>query len=99
MEKNLAVHPYLPKFAAAYGNKPVSGEYQKATRYLVLIVLYYLLRIGEYTTKMRRKKKTRTRQFRENNVMLFKLNADGELQALPCNVSPEEVMLEDAATL
>ena len=65
----------------------------------MLIAFYYLLRIGEYTTKTRRKKKTRTRQFRENNVMLFKLNADGELQALTCNVSPEEVMSADAATL
>ena len=98
VEKNLAVHLDLPKFAAAYGNKPGAGEYRKAMGDLVLIVFYYLLRICEYTTKTRRKKKTRTCQFRENNVTLFKLNTEGELRALPHNTSLEEVMTADAAT-
>ena len=65
----------------------------------MLIAFYYLLRIGEYTTKTRRKKKIRTRQFRENDIKLFKLNEEGELRALPHDVYPEEVMLTYAATL
>ena len=64
VEKKLAVHPDLPKFAAAYGNKPGTEEYKKATGDLVLIKFYYLLHIGEYTTKTRNKNKTRTRYFR-----------------------------------
>ena len=47
VEKNLAVHPKLRKFAAAYEKKPGSGEYQKAMGYLVFITFYYLLSIDE----------------------------------------------------
>ena len=92
------MHLDLPKFAATYKNKPGAGEYQNATGYLVLIVFYYLLCIGELK-KTKRKKKTRRHQFRENNATLFKLNAEEELQALPRNTSTEEVMSTDAATL
>ena len=60
VEKKLVVHPELPRFAAAYGNKPGVGEYQKATVDLVLIAFYYLLRIGDKTKKTRGKKKTQT---------------------------------------
>ena len=95
----MAVHQDLPKFAAAYGNNPEEGEYRKATGDLLLIAFYYLLGIGEYTTKTRGKKKTRTCQFWENNITLFKLNEDGELRALPHNASSEEVISADAVML
>ena len=99
VEKKLTVQPDLPKIAAAYRKKPVAVEYQKATGDIVFIAFYEFLCIGEYTTKTRNIKKTWTRQFQENDVTLFKLNAEGELRALPRNTSPEEVMLADAATL
>ena len=99
VERKLAVHPDLPKFVVEYRNKPKVGECGKATGELVLIAFYYLLRIGEYTTKTRSKKKTRTRQFQENGGTLFILNTEGGLRALPRNGSPEEVMSADADTL
>ena len=93
------VHPDLPKLPMAYKKKLGEREYQKETGDLVFITFYYLLSIGEYTTKTRRKNKTRKCQFWENDVTLSKLNPMGEIRALPRNVSKKEVMLEDAAML
>ena len=72
-EKKLACHPDLPAFAVkwAYNQKRKTNYAQQATGDLVLIAFYYLLRVGEYTTKTRRKKKTRTRQFRAKDVTFF----------------------------
>ena len=100
-EKKLAVHPDLPAFAVkwAYNQKKEANYAQQATGDLVIIAFYYLLRVGEYTTKTRRKKKTRTRQFRVKDVTFFKKDASGELVALPRNASEEDVMSADAATM
>ena len=56
--------------------------------------------IGECTTKFRRKKKkTRTRQFREKDVVFFKRNEMGFLVALPRNAPAKDMLSADAATL
>ena len=63
-KKNLACHPDLPYFACMFGNRENTTEMQKAVGDLIVVTFYFLLRVGEYTLKARRKKKTRTRQFR-----------------------------------
>jgi hypothetical protein len=98
-EKKLACHPDLPTFACRHGHSGEESPQRQAVGDLILIAYYYLLRVGEYTTKTRRKKKTRTRQFRAKDVTFFKRNAQGDLMALPRNASDEEIMAADAATL
>ena len=66
---------------------------------LCVIAFYYLLYIGEYTTKTRRKKKTRTRQFRRMDVTFFILNDHGDVVALPQTASDAKIMNAVAATL
>ena len=97
-EKKLACHPDLPQYAQkiAYESKSIS---QQATGDLITIAFYYLLRIGEYTTKTKRKKKrTRTRQFREKDVTFFKI-INGRMCELPRNAPEADIVTADAATL
>ncbi|KAL7523426.1 hypothetical protein ACHAXR_000173, partial [Thalassiosira sp. AJA248-18] len=98
-EKKLACHPDLPTFACMHGHREGSSPYQQAVGDLSLIAFYYLLRVGEYTSKARRKKRTRTRQFRAKDVTFFRRNKQGDLVALPRNASDADIMTADAATL
>ena len=98
-EKKLACHPDLPSFACAWAHRKGTLAQQQAIGDLTLIGFYYLLRIGEYTTKTRRKKKTRTRQFRAKDVTFFKRNVRGDMIAMSKQASDSELMMADAATL
>ena len=96
-EKNLVCHPDLPEFAQAHAYK-IELVAQHVTGDLIAMAFYYLLRIGEYTTKTKQKMRTRTRQFCEKDVTLFKVR-NGWMCELPCNASAADVMSADAATL
>ena len=72
--KKLACHPDLPDFAVEWAYKEGSTPAQNAVGDLISIAFYFLLRVGEYTTKARRKKRTRKKQFRDKDVTLFKRN-------------------------
>ena len=98
-EKKLACHPDLPSFACAWGHRKGTSAHQQAVGDMILIAFYFLLRIGEYTTKTRRKKKTRTRQFREQDVTFFTKNKRGDMLALPRTASDESILNADAATM
>jgi len=98
-EKKLACHPDLPNAACAWGNRKGTLPHQKAVGDLCVIAFYYLLRVGEYTTKTRRKKKTRTRQFRGMDVTFFTMNEHGDMIALPQTATDAEIMCAVAATL
>jgi len=62
-EKKLTCHPDLPSFVCTWAHCNGTTTQQKAIGDLKIIEFYYLLHIGEYTTKTRRKKKTQTHQF------------------------------------
>lgn len=99
VEKKLACAPDLPHFACEWAYRAGTGPQQQAIGDLIVIAYYYLLRIGEYTTKVRRKKKTRTRQFRAKDVTFYSRNKWGDLVALPRNASTAQIMAAEAATL
>ena len=98
-EKKLACHPDLPLFAVINAYTGKSSPVRQAAGDLVCIAFYFLLRIGEYTTKTKRKKKTRTRQFRVRDVTFFKKDKSGMLQPLPSSATDSEILSADAATL
>ena len=100
VEKKLACHPDVPAFACNWAYREGTGAQQRAIGDLVVIAFYFLLRVGEYTTKTRRgKKKTRTRQFRLKDITFFVRNAAGEMVPLPRRASAKEIMRAEAATL
>jgi hypothetical protein len=107
VEKKLAAHPDLPRFAVARGNRGRSSEKQRAVGDLVNIAFYWLLRVGEYTTKQQavkgkrrsRKKKTRTRQFRHKDCSFFEINSRGDMIVLPPGAEAERILGADGATM
>jgi hypothetical protein len=65
----------------------------------VLIVFYYLLRIGEYTVKGTRNESKQTQQFKVDDVTFFKWDQFGNLRQLPRQANKEQIMTADSATL
>ena len=98
-EKKLAAHPDLPRFARKRAYRKGASEAEKATGDLVLIAFYYLLRVGEYTTKSRRKLKKRTRQFLLRDLTFYKRGKGGTMVVIPNYAPAHEIMAADAATL
>ena len=98
-EKNLVCHPNLPLFAVTNAYKGKPSVVMQATGDLVCTAFYYLLRIEEYTMKTKRKKKTRTQQFRVKDLTFFKYGKDGKLQPLASDATDEEILSAEAATL
>ncbi len=89
----------MPFFAVTNAYKGQASVVRQATGDLVCFACYYLLRIGEYTTKTKSKKKARTQQFRIKDVTFFKYGKDGKLQPLASNATDKEILSADAATL
>lgn len=98
-ENKMAAHPDLPLFAVRNAYRWQSSVVREAIDNLICIAFYYLLQIEEYTTKTKRKKKTRTRQFRVKDVTFFKRGKDGRLHPIPNNATEQDIMSADAATL
>ena len=72
---------------------------QHAIGDLIVITIYYLLQVGEYTTKTKRRGQTRTRQFRVKDVTFFRRNEDGDLVIVPASASDDKIQRASAATL
>ena len=67
---------------------------------LVLIAFYFLLRVGEYTTKGKADKKTKqTDQFKMGDVTFFKKDKRGRLLKLPNNATDEDILTANGVTL
>ncbi len=64
-----------------------------------LIAFYFLLHIGEYTTKGTRNESKQTVQFRMQDVTFFKKDKVGRLRQLPRNARESTIMTADGATL
>jgi hypothetical protein len=97
--KKLPVEVDVPEYLVKLGLVPGASELVKATGDLSLIAIYYLLRIGEYTTKGSRNESKQTVQYRMRDVVLFGLDLYGKLKQLPRNAPDEEIMEAQCATL
>lgn len=64
-----------------------------------LIAFYFLLRVGEYTTKGKRAETKQTVQFRVKDVTFFYHDKLGRLRQLRKNASDEEILHAAGATL
>jgi hypothetical protein len=70
----------------------------RAAADLILVAVYYLLRVGEYT-KPTGKCVTRTTQFRLQDVTFWKDTGNGNLLRLPFNVAEADILAASAAIL
>ena len=76
-----------------------ANELDWAIRDLALIAFYYLLRVGEYTTKASKTYTKQTIQFRLCDVTFFKTDATGRLRQLSRSAPPSDILAANSATL
>jgi hypothetical protein len=99
VEKKMPLEVDVPEFLVKCGLEEGASEKVKAVGDLSLIAFFFLLRIGEYTSKGTRNESKRTVQFRIKDVTFFKQDKNGRLRQLPRNASDEDILSADAVTL
>jgi hypothetical protein len=98
-QKKLPVGIDIPEYISLCSLRPWATELEKATADLILIAFYYLLRVGEYTTKGTRAQTKQTVQFRMADVTFFRKDHSGTLRQLPRNAHEELILSAHSATL
>jgi hypothetical protein len=96
--KKLPVEADVPTFLCQLGASPSATTLESAVGDLTLIAFYYLLRVGEYTTKQTRNETKQTVQFKVEDVTFFSTH-NGRLQQLPRNAPDHLLLSAHSATL
>jgi hypothetical protein len=101
-KKMLPVEADVPELLVKMGYGKEGTIHTQAIGDLLLIAFYYLLQIGEYTVKGKRKNTRQTKQtvqFKLEDVKFFKRNKMGTLVCLPSDAPAALVLTADSATL
>jgi hypothetical protein len=96
--KKLPVESDIPELLVLTGISSGSSK-DSAIGDLTTIAFYYLLRVGEYTTKSTRANTKRTVQFKSEDITFFKRNASKQLVCLPRSAHTNDILSADGATL
>ena len=97
--KKLPIEVDIPNRLAEKGYSHGANELSKAVGDLAIIAFYYLLRVGEYTSKATRNNTKQTKQFKLEDITFFK-RVNGRLRQLSRkNASDEDIMSADSCTL
>ena len=99
VQKKLPVEVDVPEYLVKLGLEIGASHMEKALGNLVLIAFYFLLRVGEYTSKGTRNKSKQTVQFHGRNVTFFKRDKSGALKQMSRNAPAHMIMSADSATL
>lgn len=97
--KKLPVEADVPAYLCQLGHSKLALPLTAALGDLTVIAFYYLLRVGEYTTKGTRNSSKQTVQFKLKDVTFFRKNASGHLRQLGRNAPMEMIMTAQSATL
>ena len=99
--KKLPVDVDVPEFLYDLGCSKHASAKDARVGLLVLIAFYFLLRVGEYTSKLRngQHETKKTVNFRVCDVTFFKKDENEKLRLLPPDATPEERLEADGATL
>jgi hypothetical protein len=100
--KELPVEADVPELLVQTALNSTATESEKAVADLTMIVLYYLLRVGEYTNKGRGQQDataTQTQQFKLKDIAFFGTNSRGKLYRISRNAREFEIMNATCATL
>ena len=98
-EKKLPIEVDVVEFLCSLGYTGSAVEKDAVIGDWVLIAFYYLLRVGEYTTKDARPDTKQTVQFRIKDVTFFYYDKQGRLRQLRRDASDEEILQAAGATL
>jgi hypothetical protein len=97
--KQLPVEADVPEYLVKLGQDPEARELDCAIGDLTMIAFYYLLRIGEYTTKGSRNNSKQTQEFKLGDIMFFKKDKQGILRCLPRDAASDLIEMADGATM
>ena len=97
--KQLPVEADVPKYLVKLGQDPEARELDLAIGDLTMIAFYYLLRIGEYTTKGSRNNSKQTQEFKLGDITFFKKDKQGILRCLPRDAASDLIEMADGATM
>ena len=97
--KQLPVEANVPEFLVQLGLYPEARELDRALGDLTMIAFYYLLRIGEYTTKGTRNNSKQTEEFKMGDITFFAKDKQGNLRCLPRNATSDLIAAADGATM
>jgi hypothetical protein len=98
-QMKLPVEADIPKYLVECALDPSTNELHKAVGDLSLIAFYYLLRVGEYTTKGKRDNSKQTVQFKMEDIHFFAEDKRGWLRCLLCNASDDNIGADTCAAL
>jgi hypothetical protein len=97
--KKLPVEADVPEFLVDTGYASEGSNLNKAIGDLSLIAYYYLLRVGEYTTKSKHENTQQTVQFKMEDIRFFGRDKSSRLRCLPGDVSDQFIATASGATL
>ncbi len=97
--KQLPVEADVPEYLVKLGQDPEARELDRAIGDLTMIAFYYLLRIGEYTTKGTRNNTKQTQEFKMGDITFFRKDKLGNLCCLPHDAPADQIETADGATM
>jgi hypothetical protein len=97
--KQLPMEADVPEYLVKLGREPEARELDHAIGDLTMIEFYYLLRIGEYTTKGTWNNSKQTEEFKLGDIMFFRKDAQGNLRCLPHDAHADLIESADGATM
>jgi hypothetical protein len=97
--KQLPVKADVSEFLVKLGQEPKARELDRAIGDLTTIAFYYLLRIGEYTTKGTRNSSKQTEEFKLGDITFFQTDAQGNLRCLPRDAHADLIESADGAAM
>jgi hypothetical protein len=89
----------VPEFLVQLGLSPVARKLDCAIGDLTMIAFYYLLPIGEYTTKGTRNNSKQTEEFKMGDITFFAKDKQGNLRCLPLDATADLIAAADGATM
>jgi hypothetical protein len=98
-EKLIHQPPSNSEFLVQLGLSPEARELDRAIGDLTMIACYYLLRIGEYTTKGTRNNSKQTEEFKMVDITFFAKDKQGNLRCLPPDATADLIAAADGATM
>jgi hypothetical protein len=97
--KQLPVEANIPEFLVQLGLSPEACKLDCTLGNLTMITFYYLLRIGEYTTKGNCNNSKQTEEFKMGDITFFAKDKQGNLRCLPQNATSDLIAAMDGATM
>jgi hypothetical protein len=97
--KQLLVEAYVLEFLVQLGLSPEARKLDRAIGDLTMIMFYYLLRIGKYTTKGTCNNSKQMEDFKMGYITFFAKDKQGNLRCLPQDATADVIATADGATM